>query len=135
MVRDDAALREILKTARTIAVVGASDNPERESNVIMEYLMKAGYRVVPVNPTVSQVLRQPCFPSVQAIGEPVDIVNVFRRSDAVPAVVADAVAAGARTLWLQLGVHHAAAEETAEQHGLKVVVNRCIAIEHQRLMP
>ncbi len=131
---DDAALRAILRETRTIALVGASINPERESNVIMKYLMNAGYRVVPVNPSYTQVLRQRCFPAVRAIGEPVDLVNVFRRSEAVPAVLEDAAASGVRTVWLQLGVRHAAAEAAARKQGLNVVVNRCIAIEHQRLM-
>jgi len=130
----DQDLRKLLRTASTIAMVGASNDPSRESFGVMHYLMQAGYHVIPVNPKYDRVLGQRCFPDVRSIGERVDIVDVFRRSDAVPGVVDDAIAAGAPAIWLQLGVVHPQAEQRAEQRGLAVVENRCIAIEHRRLM-
>ena len=132
--RSDEQLKQLLTSAKTIAVVGASTDLMRDSNHIMQYLMQSGYRVIPVNPKYETVLGQRCFPDVQSIAQPVDIVDVFRRSDAVPGIVEDALAAGARFLWLQLGVVNPAAERHAEEGGMAVVEDRCIAIEHRRLM-
>jgi predicted CoA-binding protein len=132
--KHDQQLRQLLASAKKVAVVGASPNLGRDSNHIMQYLMQAGYRVIPVNPKYDNVLGQQCFPDVRSIGQPVDIVDVFRRSETVAEVVGDALAAGAPVVWLQLGVVHPEAERHAEQQGLAVVENRCIAIEHRRLM-
>ncbi len=130
---DDAGLEAILTTARTIAVVGHSDNPERPSYSVAAYLRGAGYTVYPVNPLLTEIDGRPCYPDLASVPEPIDIVDVFRRSEYVPDVVSQAIAAGARSLWLQLGVSHPAAEAAAEAAGLKVVVDRCIAVEHRRL--
>jgi predicted CoA-binding protein len=128
-------LRDILARAKTIAVVGASNEPWRPSFGIMRYLQRAGYRVVPVNPHLvgQSVHGEPFRASLRDLIEPVDIVNVFRRPDAVGAVVDDAIAAGAPVIWTQLGVHNEAARAKAEAAGITVVMSRCISVEHARL--
>jgi uncharacterized protein len=128
-------LRALLTDARTIAVVGASNEPWRPSFGIMRYLQRAGYRIRPVNPfLVGQTVHGEAFhASLRDIAEPIDLVNVFRRPDAVKAVVDDAITAGAPTLWLQLGVRNDAACAKAEAAGLAVVMDRCISVEHARL--
>ena len=129
-------LRGILSRARTIAVVGASADPWRPSFGVTGYLHRAGYRIIPVNPTaLGQTLYgEPFRAGLHDIAEQVDLVNVFRRPDAVPAVVEEAIAIRAPALWLQLGIIHQAAAERAEEAGLDVVMNRCISVEHSRLM-
>ncbi len=128
-------LRSILARAKTIAVVGASNEPWRPSFGIMRYLQRAGYRVIPVNPHLvgQSVHGEPFRASLRNVLEPIDIVNVFRRPDAVEAVVDDAIAAGAPVIWTQLGVHNEAARSKAEAAGIIVVMNRCISVEHARL--
>ncbi|MFN8518843.1 MAG: CoA-binding protein [Chloroflexota bacterium] len=133
---DDAAIGAALRAARRIAVVGASANPVRPSNGVMRTLLAAGYDCVPVNPNASEVLRRPCFPTLQAAVEatgPVDIVDVFRRSSATPEVARAAVAVGATVLWLQLGVVSWEAARIAHEGGLAVVMDRCTAIELRRI--
>lgn len=130
---DDESLRTLLKKTRTIAVVGASDKPWRDSNSIASFLMERGYTVFPVNPGHAEILGVRCYPDLKSIPEAIDMVDVFRRPEAVPAVVDDAIAANAKSLWLQLGVIHEEAARKAEEHGLSVVMDRCIAIEHRRL--
>ncbi|HUI30832.1 MAG TPA: CoA-binding protein [Candidatus Acidoferrales bacterium] len=132
---DDNQLRDILKSAKTIAVVGASIDPNRDSNRIMEYLIKVGYDVIPVNPNYQSVLDRKCFPYVASIGKPVDIVDVFRRSEFVGEVARDAVKANAKVLWMQLGVINEDAARYATDDGMKVVMNRCIMVEYRRLSP
>ena len=128
-------LRELLTRAKTIAVVGASNEPWRPSFGIMRYLQRAGYRIVPVNPFLAgQSVHGEAFrPSLQGVAEPVDLVNVFRRPDAIGELVEDAVAARAPALWLQLGIRNDAACARAEAAGMAVVMNRCISVEHARL--
>jgi predicted CoA-binding protein len=128
-------LREILTGAKTIAVVGASNEPWRPSFGIMRYLQRAGYRVVPVNPFLAgQSVHGEAFKaSLQEIGEPVDLINVFRRPDAVGQVVDDAIAVRAPAIWLQLGIRNDDACVRAEAAGMTVVMNRCISVEHARL--
>jgi uncharacterized protein len=128
-------LRDILMGARTIAVVGASNEPWRPSFGIMRYLQRAGYRIVPVNPFLTeQAVHGEAFrASLRDVAEPVDLVNVFRRPDAVGEVVEDAIAAGAPAIWLQLGIRNDAARARAEAAGMAVVMNRCISVEHARL--
>lgn len=133
-IEDDRAIASLLRRARTIAVVGASDKPWRDSNSIMGYLLAKGYNAVPVNPRLTEVLGRPCFQSVDAIPEPVDIVNVFRNPDAVLEVVDEAIRAKAPVLWLQLGVVNEEAALKAERHGMSVVMNHCIAVDHRRLI-
>ena len=134
MEEDSSLVRDILATAKTIAIVGASTDPWRPSFGIAGYLMAAGYRVIPVNPTAAgQSLHgEPFRASMRDIAEPVDLVNVFRRPEFVPAVVEDAIAIGAPAVWLQLGIRHPAAAERARAAGIKVVMDRCISVEHRR---
>lgn len=133
---DPAALRSLLERTRTIAVVGASPDPWRPSFGIVGYLKRAGYRVVPVNPTAlgQMVHGEPCRASLREILEDIDLVNVFRRPEFIPEVVDEAIAVKAPALWLQLGIHHAEAARRAEAAGMEVVMNRCISVEHRRLM-
>jgi uncharacterized protein len=133
-IEDDHTLREILTAAKTIAVVGASEKPWRDSHRIFLFLKQKGYTVFPVNPAYREIDGIPCYPTVQSIGEKIDIVDVFRRSDAVDEVVQDAAAAHAAVLWLQLGVINAGAARHAEDAGMQVVMDHCIAVEYSRLM-
>jgi len=131
----DAFLRDILTSARIIAVVGASPRPHRPSHGVMRYLQRHGYRAIPVNPFAAggTILGERCYGALDEIGEPVDMVDVFRRSEAVGAVVDQAIAVGAKIVWMQLGVVDAAAAARAEARGVKVVMDRCPAIEIPRL--
>ncbi len=135
MDRTDEELRRVLTAARTIAVVGLSDQPERDSNQVARYLQGQGYRVIPVNPRVSRALGETSYPSLAAIPPdvPIDIVDVFRRSDQVPPVVDAAIARGAPVIWMPLGVEHAAAASRARAAGAKVYENSCIMVQHRRL--
>ncbi len=135
MQASDARLRELLSGARTIAVVGLSDKPERDSNEVARYLKSQGYRIVPVNPMLSEVLGERAYPSLDAIPADIgiDIVDVFRRSDQVPPVVDAAIARTAKAIWMQLGVEHAEAAARAEARGIPVVQNLCIMVQHRRL--
>lgn len=130
----DAQIRQILETASTIAIVGLSDKPDRESHRVAEYLQAHGYRIIPVNPTVETVLGEKSYACVADIPEKIDIVDVFRKPDSVVEVVADAIEAGARVVWMQLGVVNQEAAKKAEAAGLQVVMDRCIKIEHRRLL-
>jgi uncharacterized protein len=131
----DEQLRAILSSARTIAVVGLSDKPDRDSHTVAEYLQKKGYRIVPVNPMLAEVLGERSYPSLAAIPPEVhvDIVDIFRRSDQVPPVVDEALARGRPVIWMQLGVEHAEAAARARAAGATVLENRCIRVDHQRL--
>ena len=130
----DAYLRDILTGARTIAVVGASPRRYRPSHGVMRYLQRQGYRTIPVNPVAGgTILGERVHASLAEIGEPIDIVDIFRRSEFAGAVVDAAIAIGAKAVWLQLGVIDEAAAARAEAHGLKVVMDRCPAIEIPRL--
>jgi hypothetical protein len=121
---------EILAAYRTIAVVGLSSSPWRPSFAVSEYMKSRGYTIIPVNPNESSVLGEQSLVSLEDLAFPVDIVNVFRRSEYVPDVVRSAIAIGARVLWLQEGVVHSEAERRAREAGLEVVSNRCILKEH-----
>jgi predicted CoA-binding protein len=122
---------EILRDAKTIALVGASPNPTRPSNSVMRYLLSQGYDVHPVRPLVREVLGVPCVASLAEIEEPIDLVDVFRRAEACPAVAREAVAAGAKAVWLQLGLVSPEARQIAEAAGLDYVENHCTAIVHE----
>lgn len=132
---NDAALTEILSRARTIAVVGLSDKPERDSNEVARYLKAQGYRIVPVNPMLSSVLGETSYPVLAAIPKeiPIDIVDIFRRSDQVPPVVEEALARRVPVIWMQLGVEHAEATAKARAAGSTVLENLCIMVQHRRL--
>ena len=131
----DAATRDLLTRARTIAVVGLSDNPERDSHRIARFLQGQGYRVVPVNPKLTHVLGERAYPSLTAIPPEltVDIVDIFRRSEEVEPVVDDALRRGVGAVWMQLGVSNEAAAAKVRARGLPVYQDRCIMVEHRRL--
>jgi predicted CoA-binding protein len=122
----------ILERYRRIAMVGLSSNPFRPSHFAAIYLMSEGYEVIPVNPRESQVLGRQSYPSLAAVPGPVEIVDIFRETAAVPAIVEEAITAGAKVVWMQLGVIHEEAAERARQAGLEVVMDRCMKIEHAR---
>ena len=124
---------EILRDAKTIAIVGASPDPARPSYGVMAYLLQAGYTVVPVNPLADEVLGRRCLASLAELEEPVDLVDVFRRPEHCGAVAGQAAAAGAGALWLQLGVFSEDARRIAEEHGMDFVENECTAIVHRRI--
>lgn len=121
---------QILKTSRTIAVVGLSSRPFRPSYGVSEYLKSAGYHIVPVNPFEKEVLGEKCYARLEDIPERVDIVNVFRRSEFVPEIVESAIRIGARAVWMQEGVIHPEAAERARAAGLFVTMDSCILKEH-----
>lgn len=124
---------QLLQTSKVIAVVGISDRPDRPSYQVAAYLQAHGYRIVPVNPRLVSVLGERCYPSLAAIPSRVDLADVFRRPEAVPQVVDDAIAAGVPALWLQDGVVHHAAAERARAAGLQVVMDECTMRHHRRL--
>ena len=126
-------VRELLCSARVIAVVGLSDKPDRDSFRVADYLKQNGYRIIPVNPNVSDVLGLTVYDRLEAIPEPVDVVTIFRRPEAVPQIVDEAIRVGAKAVWMQLGIVHNAAADVARRAGLTVVMNRCMMQEHRRL--
>jgi predicted CoA-binding protein len=132
-INSDQGIRELLETTRTIALVGASPNPQRASHAVMHYMMDRGYRVIPVNPNEKEILGQRVYATLQDIPEPVDMVDVFRTAEAAGPVCDEAIAIGAKSIWLQLGVINEAGAQRAEAAGLKVVMDRCPAIDMPRL--
>jgi predicted CoA-binding protein len=131
---DDRAMRDVLQRARVIAVVGHSDDPTRTSYRIAQFLREAGYIVYPVNPTVSTIDGQVSYAALADVPEPIDIVNVFRRSAHLPGVVNEAISVKAGTVWAQLGVFDHDAGEKALRAGLNVAMNTCIKVEYLRLL-
>jgi predicted CoA-binding protein len=121
---------ELLKASRTIAVVGLSGNPMRPSNGVSEYMKRAGYRIIPVNPNETEVFGEKSYTSLEDVPEPIDIVDVFRRPEFVPEIVESAIKIGAKAIWLQEGVIHEAAAERARN----AVMDRCILKEHRKLL-
>lgn len=130
---NDSALRDLLSTARVIAVVGHSDRPSRTSYQIANFLRQAGYTVYAVNPEVQTIDGQPSYPALADVPEAIDIVNVFRRPQFLPGVVDEAIAANAKAVWAQLGVYHAEAAHKAEAARLPLVMDACIKVEYRRL--
>jgi predicted CoA-binding protein len=128
-----AEIAQILKSAKTIAVIGASLKPERPSHWISKYLKEHGYKVIPVNPGHTEILGDKCYKSLSEVPGPVDIVDIFREPGAVPAIVDEAIAKKAKVVWMQEGIVHNAAAEKARRAGLLVVQNKCIYQEHARL--
>jgi predicted CoA-binding protein len=123
-------IAQILRTSKTIAVVGLSSKPERASYQVAAYLQRHGYRIIPVNPRETQVLGEPAYASLRDVPVAIDIVDVFRESSAVPEIVAETIAIGAKVLWLQLDIHHAEAEDQAQAAGITVISDVCIKIAH-----
>jgi predicted CoA-binding protein len=136
LITSDVKLRDLLKSTRTIALVGASPKPNRPSHGVMAFLQRSGYRVIPVNPSVAgtTILGETVVASLADIKEPIDMVDVFRRAEDTPQVAQEAVAAGAKSLWLQLGIASDESARIATEGGLDVVMNRCTAIEVGRLL-
>jgi uncharacterized protein len=131
---NDAEIGEILDSAKTIAVVGLSDKPDRDSHRVARYLQEHGYVVIPVNPALAEAMGRPCYPDLASIPSDVaiDVVDIFRKPEFIPAIVDEAIGRGAKTVWMQLGLAHNAAAEKARAAGLRVVMDRCIKVEHAR---
>jgi uncharacterized protein len=134
IVDDIAGLRRILAQTRTIAVVGLSANWYRPSYFAAKYMQDHGYRIIPVNPAHDEVLGERCYPTIAAIPEAVDMVDCFRKPGEIAPLAREAVAKGARTLWMQLGIRNEEAARIASDAGLAVVMDRCVKIEHARLL-
>jgi predicted CoA-binding protein len=128
----DDEIRQIF-SLKKIAVVGMSKNEDKAANYVPKYLLLQGYDIVPVNPTTDSILDRKCHSSISDISEPIDIVDVFRPSDQVLSVIQEAIKKKPKVIWLQEGIHNEEAEEVARKAGIKVVFNRCMLAEHQRL--
>ncbi len=126
-------IADILKNSKTIAVVGLSPKENRPSNQVAKYLLDAGYRVITVNPGQDEILGQKCYPNLTAIPVKIDLVDIFRRSEDIPPIVAEAIAIKAKAVWMQLGITNEQAAEMAHEAGLKVVMDRCVKIDHMNL--
>jgi predicted CoA-binding protein len=124
----------ILQKYRTVAVVGLSNDSSRASHQVARYLQQHGYRIVPVNPGCAEILGEPCYPSLKDIPFPVEVVDIFRKLESIPEVVDEAIAIGARVVWMQLGLAEPGSARKAKDAGLRVVMDRCMKVEHgQRL--
>jgi uncharacterized protein len=123
---------DVLKQSKTIAVVGLSSDPMRPSFGVAQYLQASGYRIIPVNPNEREVLGEKSYPRVEDVPEKIDIVDIFRRPENVPPAVESAIRAGAKVVWMQLGIENAAAAERAHAAGLTVVMNACLLIEYKK---
>jgi uncharacterized protein len=130
---DEGAAAQLLKSAKTVAVVGISDKEDRDSNRVAKYLKNHGYKIIPVNPKLKDVLDEPCYPDLKSVPEHIDVVDIFRSTDAIPSIVDEAIAVKAGSVWMQLGLAHNEAAEKARQAGLSVVMNRCMKIDHAHL--
>ena len=129
-----ALIRRILQYSQTIAIVGLSPKPHRPSNQVARYLMEAGYRIIPVNPGQDTILGLPCYPNLLAIPAQVDLVDIFRRQEEVLPIVEDAIAIGAKFVWMQEGIVNDEAAAKARAAGLEVVMDRCTKIDHMNLL-
>lgn len=130
----DDDMRMLLQNVKTIAIVGLSDKPHRDSYQVAAYLKQNGYRIIPVNPRAKTVLGEVAYESLQLIPEKVDLVNIFRKSEHVPPVVQEALQLKPRAIWLQLGIAHEKAAQLGEAAGITVIMDKCIKIEHRRLL-
>jgi len=130
---DIPTLRKVLQDNKVIAVVGLSARWYRPSFFAAKYLQEKGYRIIPVNPNHNEILGEKCYPDLSSIPEPVDVVDIFQRSESVPPFVEQAILIGAKVVWMQLGVIHEAAARQARDAGLEVVMDHCMKIEHARL--
>jgi predicted CoA-binding protein len=123
-------IKEILTSYKTIAIVGISNKPDRDSYIVAEYLLNQGYKIIPVNPNIDTVLGLKAYPDLISIPEDIEIVDIFRRPEFVDEIVDQAIEKGAKVVWMQLGVINESAAEKARKAGLKVVMNKCIKVEH-----
>ncbi len=130
--QDPSDIRQLLGTAHTVAIVGLSKKPERASNFVANYLMSEGYKVIPVNPRETEILGQKCYPDLKSVPEKVDVVDIFRKPSECEAIVQDAIAIGAKAVWMQLTVINLEAAASARKAGLTTIVDRCIKMEHGR---
>jgi hypothetical protein len=128
----DEEIKQIF-SLKNVAVIGMSKNQEKAAHYVPKYLSQNGYNIVPVNPTADEILDKKCYHNVEEVTEPIDIVDVFRPSDQVLPVIQEAIKKKPKVIWLQEGIHNAEAEELARNAGIKVVFNRCMLAEHQRL--
>lgn len=126
---------DILKSSHTVAVVGLSANPEKPSNVVTAYLKGKGYKIIPVNPGEKTILGETSYPDLASIPEKVDVVDIFRKSEDVPSIVAEAIKIGAKVVWMQEGIVNETAAMAARRAGLKVIMNKCLRKEHIKLNP
>jgi len=131
--QNPAIIAKVLKNYRTIAVVGMSDKPDRPSYDVADYLKSNGYRIIPVNPRIAGALGEKAYPDLASIPEQIDIVDIFRRSEDVGPVVDEAIAKGAKAVWIQLGIVNEDAAQKAFDAGMEVVMDRCIKIEHRKI--
>lgn len=131
---DDNIMKAILLSAKTIASVGVSSNPMKESYSIVQYLQYQGYRVIPVNPTAEEILGEKSYPDLESVPEKIDVVQVFRRPEDVPPVVEDAIKVGANVVWMQEGIVNEEAAQKARDAGLQVVMDACMRATHRRLI-
>ncbi|MBI2831959.1 MAG: CoA-binding protein [Chloroflexi bacterium] len=125
--------KEILTSSKVVAVVGISSKPEKPSHIVGKYLKEHGFKVIPVNPNEKEVLGEACYPDLKSVPQPVDVVDIFRRSEDVPPIVDQAVGIKAKVVWMQEGVINAAAAERARAAGLKVIMDKCMRKEHEKL--
>ncbi len=130
----DEAVKELLKTVHTIAIVGLSPSENKASNVVAKYLKDAGYRVIPVNPSHEEILGEKSYASISAIPEKVDVVNIFMRSEHVLPVVEEAIRTGQKRIWLQLGIINEDAKNIAKTNSITFIQDKCIKQEHERLL-
>ena len=126
----EAEITEILRNYRVVAMVGLSNNPNRPRYLVAQYLQEHGFRIVPVNPGCQEILGEKCYATLRDIPFPVAIVDIFRNVDAIPAIVDEAIAVGAKVVWMQQGLEEPDSARKAKQAGLQVVMNRCLKIEH-----
>ena len=125
-------IRHILEDYKTIAIVGLSDKPERDSYEVAEYLKEHGYTVIPVNPAKSEILGEKSYPDLSSIPRPVEIVDIFRKVEAIPGIVDEAIKIKAKVVWMQLGLAHNESAQNARAAGLSVVQSKCIKVEHAK---
>ncbi|HET9914039.1 MAG TPA: CoA-binding protein [Anaerolineales bacterium] len=131
---NDQTMKEILQSAKTIATVGLSSNPEKDSYEVAQYLKNQGYRIIPVNPTASEILGEKSYPDLESIPERIDVVQIFRKPEDVPPVVDGAIKVGAKVVWMQEGITNEEAAQKARAAGLQVVMDACMRETHKRLI-
>lgn len=131
---DMELIRHILESSKTIAVVGASTHVEKDAHSVPAYLQSQGYRVIPVNPSASEIWGEKAYGSLKDIPEPVDVVQIFRPGETVEPIVAEAITIGAKTVWMQVGIYNEAAAARAREAGLNVVMNACMRVTHRLLI-